>query len=73
MSLVKNYLIKILDDMPQYVKEEKLYSHVVLILVLLNAVIFKLAVLKDKQWYWVLAFALPLLLVAVYKNRKQQL
>ncbi|RYD82398.1 MAG: hypothetical protein EOP53_03855 [Sphingobacteriales bacterium] len=56
--------------MAHYAKEENIYAHAILILVLINAVIWKLAVLKDWHWYWVMAFTVPLLLITAYKNQK---
>lgn len=58
--------------MSHYAKEESMYNHAILILVLVNAVIWKLAVLKDRNWYWVLIFTVPMLLFSLYKNHRHQ-
>ncbi len=50
--------------------QKGIYTHIILILVLVNAIVFKMAVLKDKQWYWLLAVTASLLIIVVYKHRQ---
>jgi len=44
----------------------------VLILVILNAVIAKIALIRNENWYWFLVFTIPLLLMAIWDMHKKK-
>ena len=56
--------------MSTYSKSTNIYSQIVLILVFVNAVVFKLAFLKHKQWYGVLAITMLVLIFAAVKHKQ---
>ena len=55
--------------MSPYSKDTGIYAHIILILVFVNALVFKMAFLKDKQWYGILIVTVLLLLITVLRQK----
>ena len=45
---------------------------IVLLLVILNVLILKVAFIKNEDWYWALVITLPMLLIAILDVRKRK-
>jgi 4-hydroxybenzoate polyprenyltransferase len=59
--------------MPERSKKASVRGAIVLLLVILNAVIIKVAFIENSKWYLVLIISVPVLLIAIkYSKRKRQ-
>ena len=53
-------------------KYSSLRGMIVLLLVILNVLILKVAFIKNEDWYWALVITLPMLLMAILDVRKRK-
>ncbi len=58
--------------MPIQKNDPSIARMIIVILVFFNAVIVKTAFVSNKDWWWVLAISLPLLLIAVFNSRRNK-
>ena len=66
------YLIPKYSIMLHNEKDIPVSGMIVLLLVILNVLILKVAFIKNEDWYWALVITLPMLLIAILDVRKRK-